>query len=162
MIVTAAHINYARSVAARTMRTWPYSEWDDGYADAMVGLMTAARNFRPAYGTSFTSFAFAGIRGAVIDGLEVRIGKGRTEGLLFDVADPDDQYVEVELSDRRRLLVRMINGLSARSRLIVTLYFFEGMTLRSIGDVLGLTESRLSQVVRQITTSSYFAELRAA
>lgn len=166
MIVTADQVSYARSVAAKTMRLWPRSEWDDGYADAMVGLLVAARNFRPGRGSRFTSFAFAGIRGAVLDGLELRIGRsGRPEPLhLYDVADPqsDDRYEEVERSDRRRLLVRAINGLSARSRLIVTLYFFEGMTLRSIGDVLGLTESRLSQLVKQITTGSCFDSLRTA
>lgn len=164
MKVTAEQISYARAVASKTMRLWPRSEWDDGYADAMVGLLMAARNFRPAYGSRFTSFAFAGIRGAVLDGLEKRIGRvERPLPLhLFDVADPADGFAEVELSERRRILVGAINGLSARSKLIVTLYFFEGMTLKAVGKVLGLSEGRMSQLVRKITASGSFDGLRRA
>lgn len=164
MKVTTDQIAYARSVASKTMRLWPQSEREDGYADAMVGLLVAARNFRPGYGSRFTSFAFAGIRGAVLDGLEKRIG--RVEHPLplhlFDVGDPSDGYIEVELADRRRILVGAINGLSARSKLIVTLYFFEGMTLKAIGKVLGVSEGRMSQLVRKITAGGVFDGVRSA
>lgn len=164
MKVTASEINYARKVASKTMHLWPQSEREDGYADAMVGLLVAARNFRPGYGSRFTSFAFAGIRGAVLDGLERRIGRnGHPLPLhLFDVADPADGFAEVELAERRRILVRAINRLSERSRLIVTLYFFEGMTLKAIGRVLGVSEGRMSQLVRKITTGGVFDGLRSA
>jgi RNA polymerase sigma factor (sigma-70 family) len=39
-----------------------------------------------------------------------------------------------------------INRLPNRERLVVTLYYYEGMTLAEIGDVLGVTESRICQI----------------
>ena len=39
-----------------------------------------------------------------------------------------------------------IRGLSERERLVVALYYYEGMTLAQIGTILGVTESRVSQI----------------
>ena len=39
-----------------------------------------------------------------------------------------------------------IGGLPEKERLVVTLYYFEGLTMNEIGEVLGLTESRISQL----------------
>ena len=36
--------------------------------------------------------------------------------------------------------------LPEREKLVVTLYYFEELTLREIGEVLGVTESRVSQL----------------
>ena len=40
----------------------------------------------------------------------------------------------------------IVGGLSRRHRLIVVLYYYEGMTMREIGDTLGMSESRVSQL----------------
>lgn len=163
MTVTADQVGYARSVASNTMRLWPHDERDDGYADAMYGLLVAARNFQPGYGSRFTSYAYAGIRGAVLDGLERRIGRSdRPLPLhLYDVADPADPYAAIELADRRRTLAKAINELAPRSRWIVTLHFFEGMTMKAVGEVFDLTESRICQLVKRITRSATFDPVRA-
>jgi RNA polymerase sigma factor for flagellar operon FliA len=39
-----------------------------------------------------------------------------------------------------------IRNLPERERTVVALYYDEGMTLAEIGDVLGVTESRVSQI----------------
>ena len=44
------------------------------------------------------------------------------------------------------MLSTAINGLSEREKLVVTLYYFEGLTLAEIGEVLGVTESRVCQI----------------
>ena len=44
------------------------------------------------------------------------------------------------------MLVEAINGLSEREKVVLTLYYFEGMTLAEIGSVLGVTESRVCQI----------------
>ena len=36
--------------------------------------------------------------------------------------------------------------LPEREKIVVTLYYFEGLTLAEIGNVLGVTESRVSQI----------------
>ena len=44
------------------------------------------------------------------------------------------------------ILTDAINRLPDRERLVITLYYFEGLTLAEIGDVLGVTESRVCQI----------------
>jgi RNA polymerase sigma factor for flagellar operon FliA len=64
--------------------------------------------------------------------------------LLVDGADgPVDL---VELAEMRRTLTDAIEHLTERERLVVTLYYFDGLTLAEIGEVLGVTESRVCQV----------------
>lgn len=46
-------------------------------------------------------------------------------------------------------LVVAMGELSERERTVVTLYFYEGLTLREIGQALKLTEGRISQIMRR-------------
>ncbi|MEZ7006046.1 RNA polymerase sigma factor WhiG [Streptomyces sp. SCSIO 75703] len=58
-----------------------------------------------------------------------------------------DNPVEVaEDRELRRFLARAINTLPDREKTVVTLYYYEGLTLAEIGNVLGVTESRVSQI----------------
>ncbi|MFJ4437441.1 RNA polymerase sigma factor WhiG [Streptomyces sp. NPDC088923] len=58
-----------------------------------------------------------------------------------------DNPVEVaEGRELRRLLSRAINSLPDREKTVVMLYYYEGLTLAEIGHVLGVTESRVSQI----------------
>ena len=58
-------------------------------------------------------------------------------------ADPEREIDALELKDR---LAEAIESLTDRERLVVALYYYEGLTLREIGQVLGVTESRVSQL----------------
>ena len=42
--------------------------------------------------------------------------------------------------------MRAIESLPERERLVIALYYYENLTLREIGEVLGVTESRVSQL----------------
>jgi RNA polymerase sigma factor for flagellar operon FliA len=57
--------------------------------------------------------------------------------------DPEEAIDTVELKDR---LADAIEGLPERERLVIALYYYENLTLREIGEVLGVTESRVSQL----------------
>lgn len=58
----------------------------------------------------------------------------------------DDPVEIAEGREVRRLLARAINTLPEREKTVVTLYYYEGLTLAEIGNVLGVTESRVSQI----------------
>jgi len=44
------------------------------------------------------------------------------------------------------MLAGAINSLTEREKIVVTLYYFEGLTLAEIGEILGVTESRVCQI----------------
>ncbi len=58
-------------------------------------------------------------------------------------ADPEGEAQTAELKDR---LADAIEALPERERLVIALYYYESLTLREIGEVLGVTESRVSQL----------------
>jgi RNA polymerase sigma factor FliA len=58
----------------------------------------------------------------------------------------DDPVEVAEDRELRRLLARAVNTLPEREKTVVTLYYYEGLTLAEIGQVLGVTESRVSQI----------------
>ena len=46
----------------------------------------------------------------------------------------------------KHLLADAINRMPDRERLVLTLYYYEGLTLAEIGKMLGVTESRVCQI----------------
>jgi RNA polymerase sigma factor for flagellar operon FliA len=58
----------------------------------------------------------------------------------------DDPVASLVDQDNRRQLADAIAQLSDRDRVVVTLYYFENLTLAEIGRVLGVTESRVCQL----------------
>jgi RNA polymerase sigma factor for flagellar operon FliA len=58
-------------------------------------------------------------------------------------ADPGGTY---ERQETRHFLADSIGRLPDRERLVVTLYYYEGLTLAEIGEVLNVTESRICQI----------------
>lgn len=52
----------------------------------------------------------------------------------------------VEIEETRRLLARAISSLAERERKVLSLYYYEGLNLAEIGDILGVTESRVCQI----------------
>jgi RNA polymerase sigma factor FliA len=64
---------------------------------------------------------------------------------LPDRAAPDPQAL-VDQSELRDRIADAIAALPEREKLVVALYYYENLTLREIGEVLGVTESRVSQL----------------
>ena len=58
----------------------------------------------------------------------------------------EDPVVAFESEETKYLLARAINALPEREKIVITLYYYEGLTLAEIGRVLGVTESRICQV----------------
>jgi len=81
---------------------------------------------------------------------------GSRELREIDVIKDDNQTNPVIDAQRRDLKDLMTKGLSRAERLIVILYYYEGMTMKEIGATLDLSESRVSQM-----HSSILARLKA-
>jgi RNA polymerase sigma factor for flagellar operon FliA len=59
---------------------------------------------------------------------------------------PESPSAMVEESEVRRLVKGEVRKLPDREKLVLSLYYDEGLTLAEIGSVLGVTESRVSQI----------------
>ena len=58
----------------------------------------------------------------------------------------EDPVGAFEAEETKYLLAQAINTLPEREKIVVTLYYYEGLTLAEIGRVLGVTESRICQM----------------
>ncbi len=77
----------------------------------------------------------------------VTVGRG---GMSLAETLPDDSMPDpgavMDGVESRRLLAQAVSQLVERDRVVVTLYYFENLTLAEIGKVLGVTESRVCQL----------------
>lgn len=95
---------------------------------------------------------FGQIAAVSVVGLEevLTVGGEKDEqiSILDTLADTETEQPgeSLEAEETRRDLLDAINGLREREKWVVTLYYFEGLTLAQIGEVLGVTESRISQI----------------
>jgi len=60
-----------------------------------------------------------------------------------DSEDPSDVFESVETRERLR---EAVAALPERERMVLGLYYYEGLTLAQIGEVIGVTESRICQI----------------
>ena len=60
--------------------------------------------------------------------------------------DKSDALTDLEREEMRNLLVDSIGLLTEQERLVIALYYYEELTLKEIGQVMELSESRVSQI----------------
>jgi RNA polymerase sigma factor for flagellar operon FliA len=70
---------------------------------------------------------------------------------LVDVIQDDSAGAphEAEIRDIRRVIARAIDRLPDRERLTISLYYYDGLTFKEIGQVLSVSESRVYQLHTQ-------------
>ncbi|MCL1996867.1 MAG: FliA/WhiG family RNA polymerase sigma factor [Defluviitaleaceae bacterium] len=72
------------------------------------------------------------------------------EDTFFSTADdPESNYQKTEVRD---ILVNAIDKLSEKEKKVVSLYYFEDLTLKEISKIMGVTESRISQIHSKAVT----------
>jgi len=77
-------------------------------------------------------------------------GDGQSRNLLDVAIEPGEgPYTQLERSELKKHLVRALAELPQRERLIMSLYYEQEMTLAEIGEVVGVGESRVSQLRTQ-------------
>jgi len=206
------YLPLVRHVVSRIAANLPsHVDTDELFQVGSVGLVNASRSFDQHRGVAFKTYAFALIRGAILDELrrldlvprstrekiraleacaqklsqklgrppapaelaaaldlpEMQVhgllvaartvamlslddGTSSPEALMVrdilpcpNALDPSDAAAKTELIE---VVADRIRDLPDAERRVITMYYREGLLLREIGEVLGVTESRISQI----------------
>ena len=75
------------------------------------------------------------------------LGDGNTD-FLECLADPSavDQLTFLAYQETKEELARSIDTLTEKERMVLTLYYYEELTMKEVGSILGLSESRVCQI----------------
>jgi len=136
---------------------------EDLISAGTLGLVKAARAFDPTRHSEFKTYAYIRIRGAVLDELRGRsfVPAARKQNfmsihgldddapVLGTFLPPDGQEAPDAQAERRELLDSLaaaIRQLPRRDRLVLLLYYERDLTMKETAEVLGITESRVSQI----------------
>jgi RNA polymerase sigma factor for flagellar operon FliA len=94
---------------------------------------------------TLTQISFVGI--VALDDV-VGSGRDRDAPTLGDTLPDRGQgpVAAYEVEEMKQILAGAINRLGDREKMVLTLYYYEGLTLADIGQVLGVTESRVCQI----------------
>lgn len=95
--------------------------------------------------STMAQISFVGL--VALDELLTGTERGGSATVGDTIADTaNDPVSAFETEEMRHLLADAINRMPDRERLVLTLYYYEGLTLAEIGSVLGVTESRVCQI----------------
>jgi RNA polymerase sigma factor for flagellar operon FliA len=83
-----------------------------------------------------------------IEALRKKIPQLPEEDLLSLLMDQKEKHPFnlLSLVELKKVLAQAIDDLSPKERTVISLYYFEELTLKEIGEVMGFTESRICQI----------------
>ncbi|MBW3547312.1 MAG: RNA polymerase sigma factor WhiG [Actinobacteria bacterium] len=109
-------------------------------------LATELGMTEPQLQSTLSQISFVGL--AALDEI-LLVGGDRGESLTLGDTVADDSagpMAAYEVEEMRHILADAINRMSEREKLVLSLYYYEGLTLNEIGQVIGVTESRVCQI----------------
>jgi len=221
------HVGLVKAMAHRLAQRLPAQvEMVDLISVGVIGLIEAAKRYKPSMGVPFDAFVRRRLQGAMLDALrdldwaprslrklrrdldgtvarlrhdlsrepreaEIAAAMDLTEEeytkvldqvrslelgairqldstgsdgapLLELVIDPDEgPEAKLHRSELRRHLARALTDLPERERQVLALYYEEELTMAEIGQVIGVSESRVSQL-RSLALSRLRSSLRSS
>ncbi len=83
-----------------------------------------------------------------LEDLGISKESGEQQSLLDCLAGKGDSdpQTQLRLNELKEIIAKAIDTLPEKERLMISLYYYEELTMKEIGEVLGITESRVSQI----------------
>lgn len=155
----AEHLPLVYSIAAKIARKVTFNvEMDDLVSSGCLGLVQACRKFNPSNGCQFNTFAYHRIRGAILDHLRDEdlpsrsVRKREKAGsAISSLIQAEEEpilcpFEEAHRNQLNRILAPAILQLPHRERVVISLYYYEDMTLLEIATLLRVTITRAWQI----------------
>ena len=168
------YIPLVKKIASSIYKRLPdYSEveFEDLVGVGYVGLMEAKHHFDENKKTSFGTYASILIRGRILDylrSLDVRTKEEKSEGinrrktlsieefinesikedrLGFLGTEDENPFEVVEKKELIELVMKAIDTvLNDNEKIVLSLFFKEGLKQREIADIMGITSARVTQL----------------
>ena len=132
-------------------------EEDDLVSYGIFGLFDAIEKFDPSLGWKFSTYARVRIRGAIIDGMRQsdwvpRSVKVRPHLIYVDgIEDGEeivlgDPFTMFDAGEIKQILRHVIDTLPERERQVLSLYYYDDLLLREIGDKFDRSEAWASKI----------------
>ena len=94
------------------------------------------------------------VRGKSLISLDEPIdGEAKGKTLLECIASPDtkDPLEKTRAKETKEIVAKAIEALPEKERLVISLYYYEELTMKEIGQIMDVTESRISQIHTKAT-----------
>lgn len=148
----------AGCIARRRLRGVPgHCEVEDVISCGLEALIRGVDSYDEACGATLAQFLWTRIRRGILDELRGRdpeppLALAQWEGAdqlpsAYPSSDPEHASARREAKQRFREAFR---ALPERDRRVAVLLYVENLTLREIGELLGVTESRVCQIHSQL------------
>jgi RNA polymerase sigma factor (sigma-70 family) len=154
------HISYAEKIAFKKKKSLPkFVDIDEIKSAAYLGLVEAANRFDLSRGVDFKTFSFPRIVGAICDYLRERRWSKQETMLSLDSSHTGDGHCLADnlqaksSSSAGECFEELTVVLGHEGREIMRQYFIEDLSMREIGSKIGLSESRISQLVKSFKIS---------
>jgi len=85
-------------------------------------------------------------RGIGLLSLDEIMPDGSTPKFTKHVSDTPSPFDELKVKEVKKIISKALVKLSKKEQLVISLYYYDELTLKEIAKVLGLTESRISQI----------------
>lgn len=143
-----------------------HDDYEEVVADALLGLVQAARAFDSSHGNKFITYASEHIRGAILDGFRARSRRKRDdekrgfeEPIMLNIddrelgIDPADLLEDTEAEALANLvrprLWSLVDKLPERYQRLIRRRYVEGIQSKELARLEGISDSRMSQLTRK-------------
>lgn len=151
------YVPMANKMAYQKKKSLPnFVDVEDLKSAAYLGLVEAANRFNPNLGVAFSTFAYPRIFGAIHDYLREQGWFKRgdlTPVLSLDLAADEDlvlrDTIEAKPESQIEEYIEVITlDLDKQAKQIIKHYFVEEYSMKEVGDLIGVSESRVSQLIK--------------
>lgn len=157
------YIPWANKLANQKKRSLPkFIDLEEIKSAAYMGLVEAASRYKPELGIEFTTFSYPRIWGAIHDYLREQGWMKR--GDYQQVISLDAPSAESEDCTLRDTIEAKSEGdteecfevitlnLDDQAKAVLRYYFIDEYSMKEVGDKFGVSESRISQLIKQYKT----------
>lgn len=146
----------ANKIAKSKKRKLSHVSYDELQSAAYTGLVEAAHSYKPEENDCFAAFAVWRIIGAVRDYLrELSWGTRANPQKMAPITSHEDELICEENSIDLDFFEDLIKDLPVSNKTVMRLYYLEGRKIAEIATLLGLHQSRISQLLSDSRNRMY-------